>query len=355
MIKTKRNPGLFFLISAIMILLSCGQNTPLQAPVESSGSLSIRIELADSLRQVKSADGTLHKAMLTVGSGVVIVSASDMQTLQSQLTVTSHSFSGKVSNVPAGVNRNVRVELYGNGNQLMFAGENTTDVTAGRSSSVAITLAAQQGIMIDVDGNIYGTVQIGSQWWMAENLRVTHYRNGAEIVNITGNSDWAGTSAGAYCYYNNSSSHAAVYGALYNWNAITNQQNIAPTGWHVPTDEDWKALEMSLGMSPGEANNTETRGTDQGGSLKETGTTHWGSPNTGATNVTGFTALPGGYRYDFEGTFGGLGNYAYFWTASEYNNSESYAWVRRLNSDNAQIYRSGYPKNSGYAVRLVRD
>ena len=199
----------------------------------------------------------------------------------------------------------------------------------------------------DIDGNVYQTVKIGDQWWMAENLKVTHYRDGTEIPEITDDGTWAGLSSGAYCNYDNDDNNADTYGSLYNWYAVTDSRNIAPEGWHVPSDAEWTTLTTYLG---GES--------VAGGKMKETGTTHWTSPNTGATNESGFAALPGGYRSDGDGGpgyFGGEGNYAYFWSSPEY--LMSYALGRVLLNNDSGIYGSNYNnlERDGYSVRLVRD
>ncbi len=207
------------------------------------------------------------------------------------------------------------------------------------------------GTVTDIDGNVYQTIKIGDQWWMMENLKVTHYRNGDPIPHVTDGSTWGALSTGAYCEYDNNSVNVATYGRLYNWYAVADSRNIAPEGWHVPTDEELKQLEMYLGMSQAEADGTGWRGTDEGGKLKETGTTHWNSPNEGATNESGFTALPGGYRYS--GPFYDMGYLAYFWSSSEY--SSDYAWFRRLYYNSSQVYRSNDLKPLGFSVRCVRD
>ena len=204
----------------------------------------------------------------------------------------------------------------------------------------------------DIDGNIYQTIQLGDQVWMTENLKVTHYRNGDAIPNVTENAEWTNLTAGAYCEYDNDASHTATYGRLYNWYAVHDGREIAPTGWHVPTDEDWKTLEMTLGMNQLEVNDTQDRGTDEGGKLKEMGTTHWQSPNTGATNESGFTALPGGFR-NFNGIFYSLGSYAIFWSATE--SSALHAWFRSLAFDNSSVHRYYDKKQDGFSVRLLRD
>lgn len=203
----------------------------------------------------------------------------------------------------------------------------------------------------DIDGNVYQTVTIGNQTWMAENLKVTHYRNGDAIFYMTNRTSWGNLTTGAYCYYNYSPTHAATYGLLYNWYAVIDSRDIAPEGWHVPTDEDWKELEMFLGMSQSEADESGDRGTDEGGQLKETGTSHWSTPNMGATNESGFTALPGGYiSID---NFYELGDYGYFWSSSEGGSNS--AWFRVLSYISSVINRSDYDRGDGFSVRCVKD
>ncbi len=209
----------------------------------------------------------------------------------------------------------------------------------------------ETGTVTDIDGNVYGTVKIGNQWWMMENLKVTHYRNGDPIQHVTENGTWGSLTAGAYCNYDNNEGNAAVYGRLYNWYAVDDIRNIAPEGWHVPTDEEWKQLEISLGMSLSDANADGWRGTDEGGKLKETGTAHWDSPNTGATNESGFTALPGGYRY--ASGFYNMGGETDFWSTAVYDGIS--AWFHSLDSDGSQVFRSIGTMVNGYSVRCVRD
>jgi uncharacterized protein (TIGR02145 family) len=204
----------------------------------------------------------------------------------------------------------------------------------------------------DYDGNVYQTVLIGDQCWMMENLKVTHYRNGDPIPQVTDDGAWSGLTSGAYCNYNNDEDTVATYGRLYNWYAVDDSRNIAPAGWHVPTDEEWKQLEMYLGMSQAQADAEGWRGTDEGGKLKESGTTHWNPPNEGATNESDFTALPGGNRFD-DGSFYGMGFEAYFWSSTE---DYSYdAWNRNLYFYYSQVCRSYYDKVYGFSVRCVRD
>ena len=218
------------------------------------------------------------------------------------------------------------------------------DDDAGTNSNNVTTVT-------DFDGNVYQTVTIGTQVWMMENLKVTHYRNGDPIPNVTDGGAWDGLTTGAYCEYNIEVNNVATYGRLYNWYAVADSRNIAPEGWHVPSDDEWKQLEMYLGMSQAEADSTGYHCTDEGGKLKEVGTTQWADPNTGATNESGFSALPGGCR-DRGGYFDYLGSNAYFWSSED---GSSVAWYRSLGCSNSQVDRYDYSKRPGFSVRCVRD
>lgn len=207
----------------------------------------------------------------------------------------------------------------------------------------------------DIDGNIYTSVIIGEQEWMVENLKVIHYRNGDLIPNVTDDSEWHDLTAGAYCNYDNDVTNADTYGRLYNWFAVNDNRNIAPVGWHIPSDDEWKTLEMFLGMSGVSANLGGYRGTDEGGKLKETGNTHWNIPNTGATNESGFTALPAGLR-EQAGIFHHIGNIACFWTSSEDTSISNYwAYKRQVNYLNSYVQRSSQGKQWSHSVRCVRN
>jgi uncharacterized protein (TIGR02145 family) len=199
------------------------------------------------------------------------------------------------------------------------------------------------GAVTDIDGNVYHAVTIGTQVWMLENLKVTHYRNGDAIPNVTDNGAWYSLTTGAYCNYYDDEGYVATYGRLYNWYATVDSRNIAPAGWHVPTDAEWQILVDYLG---GDA--------VAGGKMKETGTTHWNSPNTGATNESGFAALPGGSRSN-DGTYGYLNNYASLWSSTE--QSSTNAWDRTLSFNNTEVGRNYLYryKQNGFSVRCVKD
>lgn len=211
---------------------------------------------------------------------------------------------------------------------------------------------SQVDTVYDIDGNEYHTVTIGEQIWMVENLKVTHFRNGDPIPIITSESEWASLVSPACCGYANSDSLVEIYGLLYNWSAVSDTHNLAPQGWHVPTDEEWKQLELFLGMDTVEVDWSGQRGADQGGQLKETGLQHWNDYNMDATNSSRFTALPGGYRF-FYGTFNNLGNLGTWWTETESDSTK--AWSRILSNSYSGIFRADYPKNYGFSVRCVKD
>ena len=196
-------------------------------------------------------------------------------------------------------------------------------------------------------------VTIGTQVWMLKNLDVTTYRNGDTIPQVTNPIQWTQRTSGAWCYMNDDPAMAAIYGKLYNWYAVNDPRGLAPTGWHVPTDDDWKTLEMSLNMMQSQADVTGWRGTDEGGKLKETGTLHWNAPNTGATNSSGFVALPGGYRYDFYASFGYVRSVGFWWSSTEY--SATSAWGRNLSCSCASVSRTDYRKPTGFSVRCLKD
>ena len=207
------------------------------------------------------------------------------------------------------------------------------------SSSDSITYSP----VTDVDNNVYNTVTIGTQIWFKENLKVTRYRNGDAIGTTTpATKDISGETSPKYQWaYNGDEGNVATYGRLYTWYAATDSRGLCPTGWHLPTDAEWTTLTDYLG---GES--------VAGGKMKEAGTTHWNSPNTSADNSSGFTALPGGFRY-FSGSFYDIGSYGLWWSATEYD--APYAWYRNLDYRFGSAYRNFNYKYDGFSVRCVRD
>ncbi len=193
--------------------------------------------------------------------------------------------------------------------------------------------------LTDIEGNVYRTVKIGNQVWMAENLRVTKLNDGTDIKLVT--RGWGFTTSPEFCWYDYDPAYKDTYGALYNWHVVATGK-LAPPGWHVPTEEDWKELADYLGGVY-----------VAGGKLKERGTEHWRSPNTGATDAYNFTMLPSGTQ-NYDGyVFYGSGEGCRLWSADEYDAVN--AWARAIEYDSAKMDVFWAHKTYGRSVRLVKD
>lgn len=208
-----------------------------------------------------------------------------------------------------------------------------------------ITASIKGQTIEDIDGNVYKTVTIGTQTWMAENLKTTNFCDGNTIPYVNNNSAWLSRDSAAiitpaYYWYDNDSTWKDEYGALYNGYTILNGK-LCPAGWHVPSDAEWSILTDYLG-GEGVA----------GGKLKEKGHSHWLKPNTGATNETGFNALPGGFRF-MDGSFK-LGNEGgNWWSSSDYNSERT--WFRGMSNNIGSVIKGPLEKPIGISVRCVRD
>ncbi len=193
----------------------------------------------------------------------------------------------------------------------------------------------------DIDGNVYHYITIGSQVWLVENLKTTRYNDGDSIPLVTDNAAWSNLDTSAYCWYNNDIANKNTYGAIYDWFTV-NTGKLAIAGWHVPSDAEWTTLTDFLG------------GEDiAGGKLKEIGTTHWRTPNAGATNESGFTALPGGHR-DIDGAFTAMGDDGYWWSSTKYG-STGKVWYRNMNYNYDGVVSVSNNKINGHSVRCIKD
>jgi uncharacterized protein (TIGR02145 family) len=195
--------------------------------------------------------------------------------------------------------------------------------------------------LTDIEGNLYNTVKIGDQVWMAENLKTKRYNDGSEIPLVTDASTWGNLSSPGYSWYDNDeTTYKDSYGALYNGYAVSTGK-LCPAGWHVPDRFEWQELRTFSGDS-----------ISGGGKLKEAGTSHWHSPNEGADNSTGFTAMPAGLRY-FEGTFSSVSYFTSFWSGTVIGNND--AWYMSLYYDDARIIMNHRSAKHGFSVRCLRD
>ncbi|MCX6246672.1 MAG: fibrobacter succinogenes major paralogous domain-containing protein [Bacteroidetes bacterium] len=218
------------------------------------------------------------------------------------------------------------------GVSFIFSNSCKKSSDSGNNSGTVVTVT-------DIDGNVYPTVIIGTQTWMAANLKTTRYRTGDSIPHVADSLQWVALTTAGYCNINNDPGTVNIYGRLYNWAAVTDSKNIAPAGWHVPTDAEWTTLLTYLGSGAG-------------GKLKSTGTTYWNSPNAGATNATGFSGLPGGDRSS-NGLFHYKGIYGCFWCTTEFSATD--AWEHVLSYISSNVTRMSYSKGLGLSVRCVKD
>lgn len=221
------------------------------------------------------------------------------------------------------------------------------------AASVFVSLIHYQnptsGTLQDIQGQRYETRLIGDQWWMAENLNVSHYLNGDPIPQVQDPEKWIALKTGAWCFYDNEPANGIEYGRLYNWYAVNDPRGLAPKGWHVPTDEEWKELEATLGMQPARGDTQGWFGTDEGMQLKSA--SGWNEDGNGIDSW-GFSALPGGFR-GYSGNFNWIGNSASFWSTSDYG--WDLVWHRSLRGDLSTIRRKLGTKLRGYSVRCVQD
>jgi uncharacterized protein (TIGR02145 family) len=273
--------------------------------------------------------GSITGNAATATSATTATTAENI-TATTNTTLTSLTNLAAVGTITSGVWSGTAVAVAKGGTGLTAAGTNGQVLTSTNAGTLTWTTPV-----------FLPTVVIGTQQWMEKNLDVMTYRNGDVIPQVTDATLWAGLTTGAWCYYNNDPLNGAIYGKLYNWYAVNDPRGLAPQGWHIPTDNEWTTLSTLLG---GDA--------AAGGKMKTTGTTIWTTPNTSATNESGFAGLPGGDRND-GGTFVSVGGSGYWWSATESNST--YAWGRFLYYDVGLLVRFGNDKNYGFSVRCLRD
>ncbi len=343
--------------------------TVLEIPISSIDSITFANSNPGSLATLTTqAVGNITNSSATSGGNITVDGGTPITqrgicwaTIQNPTTANNNvvsgtgtgSFTANLTGLNANTTYYVRAYAINTagtayGNQLSFTTAQTT---------------VNPGTVTDASGNTYPTITIGAQVWMAENLRTTKYRDGSNIPVVTNNTQWANnwnpntTTLPMMSWYNNDQTTytANKFGALYNWYAInpaTNgNKNVCPTGWHIPSDAEWNVLIANLDP----AYNPTVSGvqsTTAGGKMKSTGTQYWLSPNTGATNSSVFSGLPGGQRGSV-GAFSGIGNFGYWWSST--GSSTFNAWYRSLSYANGSVNRNDSGKPGGFSVRCVRD
>jgi len=328
----------FMAIGFILILTySCKKNAEIPELITTA---------VDNIKQTSATSGgnitSDGGARITVHG--VCWGKNQMPTITNSKTADSTSVES-FSSVIIGLSPNTRyyVRAYatnsagtGYGNPLSFTTENSGTVT-------------------DIDGNVYYTVTIGTQEWMIENLKVTHYRNGESVPNVTEDTAWSNLTTGALCDYNNLPDNSTTYGKLYNWYTLNDSRNLAPVGWHIPTDIEWTELTDYLSSHGygylGNSNDISKSMASQYGWALSTIKGDIGNDEA-SNNSSGFTALPGGYRY-YDGTFKYLGSYCFWWNSTEISTDN--AWYRCLCSYWTIMYRDFYIKTFGFSVRCIKD
>jgi uncharacterized protein (TIGR02145 family) len=320
------------IISVVVLFLTtdCKKEEPTAIPLLTTTPITnVTATTATSGGNITS-DG---RATITV-SGVCWSTTANPTTSDSKTTDGTHTVTGQFVSSIGGLTPGTTyyVRAYATNSVGTAYG---IDVTFTTTSSVTVA---------DVDGNVYQTVTIGTQVWMGENLKTTKYRNGDLIGTTTpATLDISAEATPKYQWaYDGNENYVATYGRLYTWYAVTDTRNVCPTGWHLPNDAEWATLTTSLG------------GEDvAGGKLKEAGTTHWSAPNEGATNSSGFTALPSGYRNDL-GAFVSVGYDGSWWSSTEYTTTYAYYLFMFYLWSDVYSYSDGYQQD-GFSVRCLRD
>ncbi len=308
------------LVSAVFILMSCSTS-----PNNNGGSTTTVIPLAPS-----NLTGVL------VSSSQVNLTWADNSTNETGFKIERRLDGGSfvvVGTVNADVLNFSDVGLTANTNY-------TYNVISFNPVGSSLTYSNEWSINTGGTIPTGSTVTICSQVWMTKNLDVTTYRNGDAIPQVTDPTQWGNLTSGAWCYYNNDPAMGAIYGKLYNWYAVNDIRGLAPTGYHVPSDAEWTTLETCLG-------GLEVAG----GAMKEAGLMHWQSPNTGATNSSGFAGLPGGYSSN--GSSYSIGYNGYWWSSTVYIPAS--AWYRGLVNSNSIVGRYCGSRRPGFSVRCLRD
>jgi uncharacterized protein (TIGR02145 family) len=302
------------------------------------------VVLTNTLTEIRETTATCSGYISLDGGSEVIArgvcwSTQPMPTIADSITMNGEgvgNFTSKLTGLI--LNRSYYVRAYATN----LAGTSYGHIRSFTTSTNAINFnpSLTYGTMSDIDSNIYKTITIGTQTWMAENLRVTHYRNGDTIPKFPDGYRWIEDTTGAYCDYENTPKISKIYGRLYNWHAVVDTRNIAPNGWHVASLEEWDTLVMYLGGGAGIK-------------LKERGTAHWDYPNYGTTNESGFTALPSGFRDSR--FFNKLNMEARIWTCSQCDFPYSYyAWYILLD-DSDKPFRDYSRKLDGFSIRCIKD
>jgi uncharacterized protein (TIGR02145 family) len=353
MINKIKIPGCLFILFFV-IFLSCKKKDEANLP-------ELPIVLTSAVNNIQRTQVQCGGRMISVGSsrvtefGVCWNTAGSPE-LKDNFTTDGNVLAQYETNLRALTpNTTYYVRAYATNSTGTAYGSERIFTTRPAGTGAVFNAGLTYGTVTDIEGNIYKTIEIGSQTWMAENLRTTRYTDNTEIELITDDTKWSSTPSPGYCWYeNNKNIFESIYGAYYNWLTVYTAR-LCPAGWHVPSDSEWKTLEMSLGMTQEQADAENQRGTTEGAQLKEAGITNWLPGGGVGTNQSGFTGLPGGFRSVYTGLFSDEGLAANWWSSTGYYPVGNIAYCRVLNSSSPGIQRYPQNINFGMNVRCVRN
>ena len=336
--KTEKLKILIIILISILLFTFCNED-------DNEDQLEIEplIVLTTDILDIKITTA-IGGSKITNNSGVPIIekgicwSTDTIPTIvDSKITNVSNVDSFAINITGLLANKTYFVRAYATTNKEIVYGERVSFTTLGGLS----------GTVTDIEGNVYRTVAIGEQVWMAENLRTTKYRNGDPIAFVSTSDNsyssvWCNLTTGAYCIYYDNVDYYNTYGSLYNWWAVNDSRDIAPIGWHIPTVDEWRILVRNLG---GE--------NIAGGKLKEVGTVHWVESNVGATDSYGFTALPGGELQAYDCSLVIINYLGFWWSSTSYDTENVYNFMLERGKSNAHIRNS--EKIRGFSIRCIKD
>ncbi len=321
--------GGFLTVSAVLLIFSgCTKNDSKDV------NLSVTTAPITEITHTRAVSGG---DVLSDGGEPLVERGVCYDTLEHPTIISPHTSDGNVSGEFVSVMASLQA---GRRYYVRAFVRNSTGIAYGDELSfttqqLSVSCISGRDSVSDVDGHYYQVVSIGGLCWMSENLQTLHFRNGDTLQVNLEDSVWSTTTTPACDVYGNNTLALEIYGRLYNWYAVADPRGLCPVGWHVASDGDWNSLVEAVDQLA-DTTISGSQSAVAGGDLKELGLAHWSIPNDGATNESGFTALPGGYRNNF-GAFNLLGSYGYWWTATQ--SATNNAWYRTLNYNNTAVYR----------------
>jgi uncharacterized protein (TIGR02145 family) len=340
---------------AITFFSSCNPDEELEETPDGSGNVASVTTLAVS--NIAGSTATSGGNIANTGGSAITQRGVVWGTTPNPTTANSFtndgsgsgSFTSNLNDLTANTTYYVRAYAT-NSAGTAYGNELTFTTTAGGGGSGWLNPNLTYGSMTDQDGNTYATIVIGTQDWMAEDLRTTTYANGDPIPNVTDYNEWLSLTTGAWANHYNDSEYEIPYGKLYNWYTVADPRNVCPTGWHVPTDAEWSTMINYL--DPNATNVGAVSSDNAGGKMKSTGTQYWYLQNSDATNESGFSGLPNSLR-SVDGEFPNIGDYGHWWSSTQ--SDYDVAWARALNKYNDDAWKLNTYKQVGCSVRCLRD